>query len=136
MRGEDEVATRAALHREVSASTDLTEDVFRAMTRQWPYSFDFDWMVEAPDGRIVSYILGWYDDVNRIGEFEPVGTPASFRRLGLSRALGIAVLHAFWDTGATHAMVYARGGDGYPVPRQVYSFGPTARPHPHVPATG
>jgi GNAT superfamily N-acetyltransferase len=91
------------------------------MTRQWPYSFDFDWVVEAPDGRIVSYGLGWYDEVNRVGEFEPVGTVASARRLGLSRAVGIAVLHAFRDAGATHAMVYARGDDGYPIPRHVYT---------------
>ncbi len=121
VRGDDEVVARAALHREVWASTDLTEDVCRAMTRQWPYSFDFDWVADARDGRLVSYILGWYDDVNRVGEFEPVGTLPSFRRLGLSRALGIAVLHAFRDAGGTHAMVYARGDDAYPVPRQVYT---------------
>jgi GNAT superfamily N-acetyltransferase len=120
VRGDDEVAARAALHREVWASSDLTEDICGAMTRQWPYSFDFDWVAEAPDGRLVSYILGWYDDVNRVGEFEPVGMLASCRRLGLSRALGIAVLQAFRSAGATHAMVYARGDDAYPVPRQVY----------------
>jgi GNAT superfamily N-acetyltransferase len=121
VRGDDEVAARAALHREVWASTDLTEDICRAMTRQWPYSFDFDWVAEAPDGRLVSYVLGWYDEVNRVGEFEPVGTLASFRRLGLSRAVGIAVLQAFRAAGGTRAMVYARGDNDYPVPRQVYT---------------
>jgi GNAT superfamily N-acetyltransferase len=121
VRGDEEVSARAALHREVWASTDLTEDVCRTMTRQWPYSFDFDWVAEAPDGRLVSYVLGWYDDVNRVGEFEPVGTLAAFRRFGLSRAVGIAVLHAFRASGGTQAMVYARGDDDYPVARQVYT---------------
>jgi GNAT superfamily N-acetyltransferase len=121
VRGDGEVAARAALHRDVWTSTDLTEDVCRAMTRRWPYSFDFDWVAEAPDGRLVSYVLGWYDDVNRVGEFEPVGTLVAFRRLGLSRAVGIAALQAFGAAGGTRAMVYARGDDDYPVARQVYT---------------
>jgi GNAT superfamily N-acetyltransferase len=119
VRGDDEVPARAALDREVWSST-LSDGAYRSMTRRWPYSFDFDWVAEAPDGRLVSYVLGWYDDVNRVGEFEPVGTLAEFRRMGLSRAVGIAVLRAFRDAGGERALVYARGDDDYPVPRKVY----------------
>jgi GNAT superfamily N-acetyltransferase len=115
----DELGARAELHRRVW-SPEMTDEIFGAMTRQWPYRREFDWVAQAPDGALVSYIQGWYDDVNRVGEFEPVGTLAEYRRLGLSRAVGIALLHAFRDAGADRALVFARGDDGYPIPRQVY----------------
>jgi GNAT superfamily N-acetyltransferase len=114
-----EVAARAGLHRAVW-KPNLTDEIFAAMSSRWPYRREFDRVAVAPDGRLVSYILGWYDDVNRVGEFEPVGTLPEFRRQGLSRAVAVSLLHAFRDAGAQRALVYARGDDGYPVPRQVY----------------
>ncbi|MFC0527072.1 GNAT family N-acetyltransferase [Phytohabitans kaempferiae] len=41
----------------------------------------------APDGRIAAYTVYWMDSRNRTGHFEPVGTHAAFRRLGLARAV-------------------------------------------------
>lgn len=114
-----ELPARAALHRAIW-NPRLTDDVFAAMATHWPYRREFDWVAVAPDGHLVSYILGWYDDANRIGEFEPVGTLTEYRRLGLSRALGIALMHAWREAGAERALVYARGDDDYPVPRHVY----------------
>jgi GNAT superfamily N-acetyltransferase len=123
----DEVSARAELHRRVWSSS-MTDATCADMMARRPYRTDFDWVAEAPDGSLVAYILGWYDDVHRSGEFEPVGTLEEFRRLGLSRALGIAVMHAFRDAGGERALVYARGDDDYPVPRQVYgSLGFTPR---------
>jgi GNAT superfamily N-acetyltransferase len=119
IRGDDEVPARAALDREVWSS-DLTGEQYRALTQRWPYDARFDFVAEAPDGRLVSYILGWFDDVNRVGQFEPVGTLAEFRRMGLSRAVGIALMHAFREAGAVRAIVYGRGDDDYPVPRRAY----------------
>jgi hypothetical protein len=116
---DDELHARAELHRQVW-SPGMTDEIFGAMTRRWPYRREFDWVAQAPGGTLVSYIQGWYDDVNRVGEFEPVGTLAEYRRMGLSRAVGIALLHAFRDAGGERAMVFARGDDGYPIPRQVY----------------
>jgi hypothetical protein len=135
--GDAEVPARAALHREVWSSPDVTDDVFRAMTRRWPYDFAFDWVAVAPDGRLVSSVLGWYDPVHRVGEFEPVGTLTGMRRMGLSRTIGIAVMHAFRDAGGQRALVYARGDDDYPVPRQVYQalgFAPGGRTVTYRPA--
>ena len=93
-----EVPARAGLHRAVWKPT-LTDEIFAAMSQRWPYQREFDWVAVAPDGQLVSYILGWYDDVNRVGEFEPVGTLPEYRRQGLSRALGISLLHAFRAAG-------------------------------------
>lgn len=130
VRVDAEVPRRAGVHREVWHPSSLTDERYRALTRQWPYRPEFDMVVEAPDGRFAAYCLGWYDEVNRVGEMEPVGTLAEFRRLGLARAASIAVLRAFRAAGGETALVYSRGDDGYPIPRQVYAalgFTPHAR---------
>ncbi|MGC9671502.1 GNAT family N-acetyltransferase [Planosporangium sp. 12N6] len=130
VRDDADLTRHAALHREVWPRSALTDDGFRALAAGWPYRRDCDIVVEAPGGRLVAYCLGWYDDVNRVGEFEPVGTVAEYRRRGLSRAAGIAALHAFRAAGGETALVYPRGDDEYPVPRQVYAalgFTPHAR---------
>ncbi|GIG61914.1 hypothetical protein Lfu02_62860 [Longispora fulva] len=130
VRGERDVDRRVAVHAEVWAPSALTADRWRTLTAGWPYSAEFDLVVEAPDGRFVAYCMGWYDAVNRSGEFEPVGTVPGYRRRGLSRAVGLAVLHAFRAAGGETALVYPRGDDGYPVPRRVYGdlgFTPHAR---------
>ncbi|GAA5187078.1 hypothetical protein GCM10023322_34600 [Rugosimonospora acidiphila] len=117
---DDELPARAALHRTVW-NPRLTDEVYAGLASRWPYRREFDRVAVAPNGELAAYILGWYDDVNRVGEFEPVGTLPEYRRLGLSRALGISLLHAWRDAGGRRALVYARGDDGYPVPRQVYA---------------
>lgn len=137
VRGEEDIARRVAVHRDVWAPSSFSEEKYRALTVRWPYRAEFDRVVEGPDGRFVAYVLGWYDDGNRCGEFEPVGTLGEFRRQGLSRAVSLSVLHAFRDAGATTALVYARGDDAYPIPRQVYGalgFRPHARTVTYRPA--
>jgi GNAT superfamily N-acetyltransferase len=115
-----EVPARAGLHRAVRGPG-LTDEVFAGLAGRWPYRREFDWVAVTPDGRLVASVLGWYDEVNRVGEFEPVSTLAEYRRQGLARALGLALLHTWRDAGAERALVYTRGDDGYPVPRQVYT---------------
>jgi mycothiol synthase len=50
------------------------------------YEPERELVVEAPDGRIAAFTIYWLDGRNRSGHFEPVGTHAYFRRLGLARA--------------------------------------------------
>jgi ribosomal protein S18 acetylase RimI-like enzyme len=73
----------------------------------WPYRPDLDCVVEAPDGSFAAYVLCWYDDVNRVGEFEPVGTHQSHRRRGLGSAVCRFALRRLQEEGASHAVVYA-----------------------------
>ncbi|GIG55697.1 hypothetical protein Lfu02_00690 [Longispora fulva] len=131
VRGESDVAERVEVHDWVRAPRSLTEDDWRAMTGSWPYSTAFDWVVQAPDGEFVASCMGWYDEVNRCGEFEPVGTVSGFHRFGFAPAVVLAVLHAFRAAGGKTALVYPRGEDGWPAPRrQVYAdlgFTPHAR---------
>jgi hypothetical protein len=133
----DEVEQRAAVHRAAwrprrvgelqvppvdlgDGESPMTADRYRSIMDTWPYRHDLDQVVEAPDGTFAASALGWYDDVNRVGLLEPVGTDPRHDRLGLGAAVSIACLHAMRSAGATRAVVCPRGDDAYPVPRHLY----------------
>ena len=117
---DQDIETRAALHRTVWNSTVITAERHAAMRRTWPYKAEFDLIAASPEGEAVAYCQGWYDELSGVGLFEPVGTHADHRRLGLSRAIGITLLHAFAAAGARLATVSPRGDEAYPVPKLVY----------------
>jgi ribosomal protein S18 acetylase RimI-like enzyme len=77
-------------------------------------------VLEADDGTPVAFALGWYDDENRVAEFEPLGTDPGYRQRGLGRALLLLGMKRFRDVGATDALVGSRGDDGHPLPRLLY----------------
>ncbi|MGW1376862.1 GNAT family N-acetyltransferase [Streptomyces sp. NPDC002446] len=134
-RSPADVAGRAAAHRAAFGSTRITTERHTGMREVWPYRPELDLVVASPAGEIVAYCQGWYDEVNRVGAFEPVGTHPGHRRLGLARAVCIAVLHAFARAGGERALVYARGDAAYPVPKRLYEsmgFAPYTRTHTYV----
>lgn len=104
--GEDDLARRVEVHREVWAPSRVTEESYRDVMGAWPYRASLDWVVEAPDGRFAAQCLIWLDELNGVGELEPVGTLAEFRRLGLGRAVCLAALHALREAGGRLAVVY------------------------------
>ena len=68
--------------------------------KEWPSLFSYqelqkapdyrkeqDLYVVAPDGEFVSFCILWWDEQNRIGILEPVGTVPDHRRKGLARAV-------------------------------------------------
>lgn len=120
VRGEEDLDQRVAVHQAAWNSTRVTPESYRAVMAAWPYRPELDWVVEAADGRFVANCLIWYDDANRVGLIEPVGTHPDFRRLGLSRAVCLAALHALRRAGASTAVVYPRGDAGYPIPQRLY----------------
>lgn len=128
------LAERAAAHRAAWDSQWITAERHARMQGLWPYKPEFDLIaVATATGEAVAYYQGWLDEVSGVGLFEPVGTHAGHRRLGLSRALGIAVLHAFAAAGARRATVFPRGDGAYPVPRLVYeSLGFTEYSRTHL----
>ncbi|KAA6214676.1 GNAT family N-acetyltransferase [Streptomyces albofaciens JCM 4342] len=115
-----DVAGRAAAHRAAFGSERITAERHARMRAVWPYRPEFDLVVASPGGDIVAYCQGWYDEANRTGVFEPVGTRPDHRRLGLARAVCAAVLHAFARAGGHRAVVQARGDAAYPVPKRLY----------------
>lgn len=62
-------------------------------------------VVEAPDGRIVSFAVYWVDELNRTGHFEPVGTRRGFHRRGLARAAMLEAMTRMRAAGLTSVTV-------------------------------
>lgn len=120
MRDIGDIARRVAVHRAAWEPSRLTEERYAAAMSTWPYRADLDFVVEAPDGSLAASALGWYDEANRVGGFEPVGTHPDHRRLGLARAVMLFGMQRFRDAGAEHAIVGCRGDAGYPIPKLVY----------------
>jgi predicted N-acetyltransferase YhbS len=63
---------------------------------------DLNIVVEAPDGRFVSYCGMWYEPAHAIAYVEPVATDPEYRRMGLGTA---AVLEGVRRCGALGARV-------------------------------
>lgn len=111
VRTADDFHKRVALHRAVWAPSRLTEEGYRKVTSAWPYRADLDCVVEAPDESFAAYVLCWFDEENRVGEFEPVGTHRDYRRRGLGAAVCRYGLRRLQQEGARTAIVYAGGRD-------------------------
>ena len=59
----------------------------------------------APDGRLAAFTVIRLDPINKVGQFEPVGTHSDFRRLGLARAMMLHGLAQMQQQGMTRATV-------------------------------
>ena len=104
--GAADVPERVSIHREVWAPSRVTESSYAQVRAQWPYRESLDCVVEAPDGRFAAYCLCWPDDEHRVGEFEPVGVRAEFRRRGLGAAVCTFALQRLHTEGGRQAIVY------------------------------
>jgi len=105
VRGDEDLHERVEVHRAVWAPSRVTEESYRNVMRTWPYRADLDCVLEARDGTFAAYVLCWYDDVNRVGEFEPVGTHPDYRRRGFGAAVCRYALQRLKDAGGTKAIV-------------------------------
>ena len=117
-----DLASRAAAHRSAfSPGSRMTVEVYELVRGGWPYRAGLDCVCVGPDGHVASYVVAWLDEKNAVGEFEPVGTHAAHRRLGLARATSLFALQCLRAKGAKTALVGCRGDDAYPVPRKLYA---------------
>ena len=117
---EDDLESRVEAHRSAFHPSRVTVESYRNVMRAWPYRAELDCIAVAPDGRVAAYCLAWLDEENRVGELEPVGTHADFRRRGLSAAVCAFALRRLEEEGAERAIVYARGDAAYPAPKRLY----------------
>jgi ribosomal protein S18 acetylase RimI-like enzyme len=69
------------------------------------YRRDLDLVAVAADGEFAAFCTVWFDDVNRVGVFEPVGTAPAHQRHGLGKALMSEGLRRLKHLGATLATV-------------------------------
>ena len=105
VRGEADVARRAAVHRTVFDPTWMTEARMRVVQTASTYRPELDLVVVAPDASYAAFALLWLDEVNRAGVFEPVGVSPAHRRLGLGRAILNQGVRRLGELGARMAFV-------------------------------
>ncbi len=107
LHGPREFEARVALHRQAFPASRLTVARYERVTEVPHYRFEDDLVVEAAEGTLAAYALGWWDPVGRVAEFEPVGTHPDHQRHGLARALLEHGLRRFFERGATTVQVYS-----------------------------
>lgn len=116
---------RAAAQREVWQPWtvgNVTEDDYVRLTRLPGYRRDLDIITLAPDGVIASYVNGWIDPVNHIGDFGPVGARPAYRRQGFTSAVLLEGLRRFKALGMDRACV-STGVSNAPARRLYESIG-------------
>ena len=69
------------------------------------YDGERDLFVRSPDGRGASACTIWFDPVNAVGLFEPVGTHPDFRGMGLGKAVMAEALRRMKAAGMRRATV-------------------------------
>jgi ribosomal protein S18 acetylase RimI-like enzyme len=105
LAGEHEVAAYVDLHRAAFDSTSMTVE-WRTRTIHDPlYRPQLDLVVEAPNGRLAAFCVGWLNPEHLVAQIEPLGVHPDFQRHGLSRALQSEMLRRFKDEGARKALV-------------------------------
>lgn len=103
---DSELPERVALHRDVWANSAVTPDSYRRMRSVPGYLPDLDIVAVLPDGAFAAYCICWFDPISKTGEFEPVGTRATYRQQGLGKAVIDEGLRRLHTHGATTAIVH------------------------------
>ncbi len=81
---------------------------YEALQKAPDYNKELDIYIVAPDSEIVSFCLVWFDEKNKIGVLEPVGTDPGHRRKGLAKAANYEAIKRVKQKGARKVYV----GDG------------------------
>ena len=80
---------------------------YAELQRAPDYRPELDLVLQAPEGEYASFCIGWWDQVNRIGILEPVGTHPDYRRRGLARAVVTEAVRRLAELGAERVWVGA-----------------------------
>jgi mycothiol synthase len=103
-RGIEDAAALAAVHAG-SFNVEWPTKLYRKLMESPGYDPERELVVQAPDGTFAAFAIVWYDQVNRIGYFEPVGTHKDHRRLGLGRAIVLYGMQQMAAVGMEFATV-------------------------------
>jgi mycothiol synthase len=118
--GVHEAADLLAVHQSAFNSKGTVEQYAHIM--QSPgYAAEREFVAVAPDGRFAAFTVTWHDDLNKIGYFEPVGTHAEFRRMGLASAVMIFGMHHMKAAGMTQAWVVHEAAEDNPASAGLYA---------------
>ncbi|WP_405098647.1 GNAT family N-acetyltransferase [Oceanobacillus sp. FSL H7-0719] len=105
IKGSEDAANRVAVHRAAFHPSNVTEESYLNVMNTYPYDASLDWVIEAPNGELAAFCLIWFDEVNKVGLLEPVGTAPGYRRMGLASSVCKLALHALREKGAETAIV-------------------------------
>ncbi len=83
--GEGEVEAYVQLHRQTFGSKNMTFEWRKRIIRHPDYTPDLDIVVTAPDGRLGSFCVCWFDPQAGVGHIEPLGCHPDFRHYALGR---------------------------------------------------
>lgn len=103
---QEEWLARVEVHRDVWHPSRVTLDAYQRLRGAPGYDPRLDLVAVSPDGEFGAYCICWLDEQNQCGEFEPVGTRAKFRGMGLGKAIITEGLRRMQDLGALSAIVY------------------------------
>lgn len=105
LAGVDEVDAYVALQRTVFGSDNMTA-AWRTRTLSDPaYLPDLDVVVEAPNGSLAAFCVGWYDAGSQTGQVEPLGCHPDFTRYALGRVALSHTLTRLQARGAKQILV-------------------------------
>ncbi len=105
LREDDELSKRCLALGRAFRSKPADLEVYRSLQSAPGYRLDLDIVIEAPDASFAAFALTWYDQVNNIGMFEPVGTDPDHQRKGLGKAVMYEGFRRLKGLGATLAYV-------------------------------
>jgi ribosomal protein S18 acetylase RimI-like enzyme len=103
--GEAEIEARVNVHRAAFHPSRMTVEKHRQVMASSTYRPDLDLVVVAPNGDLAAYTIVWWDGINDMGLFEPVGCHPDHQRRGLASAVLCEGMRRLRDLDATIAHV-------------------------------
>jgi predicted N-acetyltransferase YhbS len=92
-------------YKEDGPDDDCAERCYRALRNAPDYLPELDLSILDQKGEIASFAGIWYDDLNKIGILEPVGTMPKNRRMGLGKAVVYEAINRVIKMGANRIYV-------------------------------
>jgi mycothiol synthase len=103
---ETEYPERVSVHRDAFDPSKFTLERYARVRSMPGYNSNLDLVVSTSENTFASYCIVWLS--NGVGEFEPVGTRAAYRRLGLGRAVILEGFKRLKSLGADTALVFSK----------------------------
>ena len=108
--GIEDASALAEVHNGAFNPTNWTPELYRKVMESPGYDPGRELVIQAPDGKLVTFCIIWLDQLNRIGSFEPVGTHRDYQRRGFGRVIMLYGMKKMITAGMKYATV-AHFGD-------------------------
>jgi len=105
LKRDEDLTNRVGVQRAAFSSSRVTVESYGNIMNTYPYDPSLDWVIESPNGEFAAFCLIWFDEINKVGLLEPVGTDPRFWRMGLGSSVCKLALNALHDKGANTAIV-------------------------------